>query len=344
MEVDGGPGADRMHGYVNSRISYADRTVGVRLIQDGLANDGEPGEGDNVTGRFWHVEGGAGDDELHPVAGECCGLPRNSTLDGRGGDDRLFGSNSSDQIRGGEGDDEIYSLGGEVDWLTGGPGGDLIRGGDGRDSALGYGEPAPVSITLDNRPGDGVPGEKDDVGSGRRGGPGHAVRRRLSRRRRGLDPAEPPRAHHDRRPRPLRGHDHLRTRERPAQDQPRRRATPVRAGRGRPAARALPHDARRKGSDADALRDQGRRSVRGRAPVRAPRRRGRCCGGRARFDLPARGRSVLVSVRLARAFRRELRRAGAMRAAFQVVAYRTTPGPRKLEKPVPGRTPLAPRY
>ena len=174
IEVDGGPGADYLDGYVNSALSYAGRTAGVTVIQDGLPNDGEPGEGDNVVGQFTRITGGAGDDELHLPPNMSGNLLTNQRLLGGDGDDRLFGSESGDIVEGGAGDDELHGLGGEVNWLTGGPGadairggaahGDLVRGGDGPDTYFADGT-APVTITLDDRAGDGAAGEDDDIGA-----------------------------------------------------------------------------------------------------------------------------------------------------------------------------------
>src|SRR5439155_7052495 len=47
---DGGPGADLMrarHAF-GSTVSYASRTAPVRVTVDGVSDDGEPGEGDDV--------------------------------------------------------------------------------------------------------------------------------------------------------------------------------------------------------------------------------------------------------------------------------------------------------
>ncbi|HEX8052835.1 MAG TPA: hypothetical protein VF517_07570, partial [Thermoleophilaceae bacterium] len=65
--------------------------------------------------------------------------------------------------------------------------------------------------------------------------------------------------------------------------------------------------------------------------------------GRARFKLPAKGRSAVVAARLTSRYRAELQRARRLRVDLQVVTYRPGPATRKLEKPVPGRTLLAPR-
>ncbi|HEX8054000.1 MAG TPA: hypothetical protein VF517_13500, partial [Thermoleophilaceae bacterium] len=165
VDVDGGPGADLLQGLTNSRLSYADRTGAVTVIQDGLPNDGEAGEGDNVGPGFTHLTGGAGDDELHLDERHRNGLWLRSSLEGGAGDDRLFGTDSPDRIEGGAGDDELYGFAGDFDFLDGGPGADLIRGGAGFDGAAPYDGTRPVDITLDDRPGDGPAGENDDVGA-----------------------------------------------------------------------------------------------------------------------------------------------------------------------------------
>lgn len=159
VDVDGGPGADTMRGQLPSRISYAGRTGDVAVIQDGQANDGEPGERDNVGPGFATVIGGDGDDELH-LDGEAAG-----TVEGGAGDDRLFGARSNDRMTGGAGDDRLHGLEGD-DVLNGGAGGDLVRGGAGSDSLPeSYTVDGPLDITLDDQRGDGHAGENDDIGS-----------------------------------------------------------------------------------------------------------------------------------------------------------------------------------
>ena len=155
--VDGGPGADVMRAGTYGSADYSGRRRGVSVTPDGVANDGEPGEGDDVGPNFGSIVGGAGDDELHrPEAGA------SSTLDGRGGHDRLFGSSRSDRLTGGDGDDSLLGASGD-DELMPGPGADLVRGGEGRDT-ISYAGSWGVDVTLDGRRGDGEPGENDDIG------------------------------------------------------------------------------------------------------------------------------------------------------------------------------------
>jgi Ca2+-binding RTX toxin-like protein len=58
-------------------------------------------------------------------------------------------------LLGGDGDDELLA------WA----GADVIRGGPGKDTTSWPHAIAGVHVTLDDRPGDGTPGENDDVGS-----------------------------------------------------------------------------------------------------------------------------------------------------------------------------------
>ena len=179
----GGPGADLMESYGHSELSYADRSATVRVTLDLTANDGEAGEGDDVRGTFDAVAGGAGADELSVTpSGGALGGTAGTRLDGAGGDDLLIGGDRADELNGGDGADVLLAEGG-ADWLWGGPGPDRMRGGDG-DDTLTYMRPpsipgeqstAGVTVTLDDEPGDGAPGEGDDAGAdieSVHGGPG----------------------------------------------------------------------------------------------------------------------------------------------------------------------------
>jgi hypothetical protein len=161
IDVDGGPGADVMRGLLGSRVSYADRTAGVAVTQDGQANDGEAGEHDDVGPGFSTVIGGAGDDELHLDGPADAGL-----VEGGAGNDRLFGASSArERLDGGAGDDRLHGLDGTDD-LRGGPGADVLRGGADLDYLAEYPQnDGPIDVSLDDRPGDGTAGENDDVGS-----------------------------------------------------------------------------------------------------------------------------------------------------------------------------------
>ncbi|MCB0878523.1 MAG: hypothetical protein KDC46_06030 [Thermoleophilia bacterium] len=129
--LNGGPGFDRTsYESAGQMMMFADSrgaklslpeshnpntTRGVVVSLDGKANDGIPGEHDNVQ-----VEGVTGtefDDLL-------IGSDSDNDLDGLGGDDRIFGKGGDDLLLGGDDDDR----------LVGGRGTDEMRGEAGNDT------------------------------------------------------------------------------------------------------------------------------------------------------------------------------------------------------------------
>jgi Ca2+-binding RTX toxin-like protein len=155
-----GTGADAMRvteSTAASRVSYATRTAGVWVTENGVADDGEAGERDDVGLGIQSVDGGSGDDVL--IAD-----PDPHILDGKAGDDRIAGGPRDDILTGDAGDDVL--LGGAADDdLLAGPGADVIRGGPGEDATGWPHAGAGVRVALDDRPGDGAPGEDDDAGA-----------------------------------------------------------------------------------------------------------------------------------------------------------------------------------
>ncbi len=110
------------------------------VTQDGVANDGRPGENDNVTGVekiTTHVNGvyngTDGDDEIWTWSNITSG---DSTINGLGGNDKLTGSDNTETIDGGAGDDTIQGGYGN-DTIVGGPGKDKINS-DGGSYCGGY--------------------------------------------------------------------------------------------------------------------------------------------------------------------------------------------------------------
>jgi Ca2+-binding RTX toxin-like protein len=103
----------------------------ISITLDGVADDGRPGEGDNVTGverstpkvsgRFVLSEGS---DDWQIFANLDSGA---STVYALGGDDRIVGEERKETIDGGTG----------ADYLEGGKGDDVITGGPGQDTILG---------------------------------------------------------------------------------------------------------------------------------------------------------------------------------------------------------------
>jgi Ca2+-binding RTX toxin-like protein len=125
--IDGGPGSDRMEDDWEADDSASERPVAVSLA--GGADDGRPGEGDdirNVERIVAHTAGTlVGTDAPEDL--EVFQDDRPSTIAGLGGNDVLRGSNCADTIDGGAGDDDIDAGYGD-DTITGGPGRDRISG------------------------------------------------------------------------------------------------------------------------------------------------------------------------------------------------------------------------
>src|SRR2546423_5948845 len=113
-----GLGADQVIGAGRDLVEYRDHPARVHVSLDGVANDGMPGEGDDVTGV----------DQIE-------GSPYDDTLVGSDGPDRIYGYGGGDRIDGRGGDDDLSADG--HDRVTGGPGRDTIRafGGDNRIDA-----------------------------------------------------------------------------------------------------------------------------------------------------------------------------------------------------------------
>jgi len=146
--LDGGPGPDAMFGGPGTdTATYASRTAPVFVSLDGVANDGEATEGDNVADDVENVTGGSGDDNItgSSAANIILGGAGNDVLLGErsdsaldpnytgSGKDSIFGGDGNDAIGGGLGDNLIISGGNGNDSLHGGPGADTIDGGAGNN-------------------------------------------------------------------------------------------------------------------------------------------------------------------------------------------------------------------
>jgi hypothetical protein len=140
-DLDGGPGADTFRAGRNTfaRVDYSTRVNPIAVDPDGVADDGEAGEGDNVSPAVAFVLGGSGNDQITGIAAFGRGGndtltagPNRSFFDGGPGDDVLIGGPRRDFLRGGPGDDELAGAGGG-DSLSGNPGMDTIRGDSGSD-------------------------------------------------------------------------------------------------------------------------------------------------------------------------------------------------------------------
>jgi Ca2+-binding RTX toxin-like protein len=135
--LDGGPGADAIAGGPGiDTVDYSSRTTPVNVSLDDQANDGAPGEHDNVLKAIDIVRGGRANDTLSGSDGSntIYGGPGDDTINGYGGDDVLAGETGRDRIDGGKGRDRIDGGpdGDYIDVRDGYP--DLVRCGSGRDS------------------------------------------------------------------------------------------------------------------------------------------------------------------------------------------------------------------
>ena len=124
--VDGGAGYDQIE--MNWQSGDDDFQPPIDVSIDGAANDGRPGERDDVTRveRIYltanaTLTGSEGADELTIFNSD-----GSSKLSGRGGDDKLSAFDLADTIDGGAGADTIEGGYGD-DTITGGPGRDMIN-------------------------------------------------------------------------------------------------------------------------------------------------------------------------------------------------------------------------
>lgn len=160
--IDGGDGTDR----IEFEWRRADDAPAVAVTLGDGADDGRPGEGDDVRGvELVKVARGTviGDDGPNSLwHSEFAGPAR---LDGRGGDDDLLGSDDSgDTLVGGAGADDLAGYGGD-DTLIGGPGADRIDADGSSGCVLGpvYGG---CTFRAGNDTIDAADGEADSVTCG----------------------------------------------------------------------------------------------------------------------------------------------------------------------------------
>jgi hypothetical protein len=118
--------------------------------------------GGGVFGFPITIDGGSGSDLLAMGT-------EPDTMTGGTGNDRLLAGDGNDSLTAGDGDDDLIGSGGSdllrgdagADELQPGSGADDIRGGTGADIA--FFESGNDTITLDERPNDGMPGEGDNL-------------------------------------------------------------------------------------------------------------------------------------------------------------------------------------
>jgi RTX calcium-binding nonapeptide repeat (4 copies) len=196
--ISSGDGDDRVDITGTTAGGDADLGNGADLFNGlnsgGAADSVNGGEGNdtiNGGGGDDPIVGGDGDDTLNGGAGAdgidggagadvLSGGPGNDLLGGGDGDDHVNGDNGDDAVSGGAGNDQVAGEAGNdsVDGGAGddslefggadvpagvGAGADDLHGGDGVD-LLSYNDHATaITLTLDGQPGDGGPGEGDNV-------------------------------------------------------------------------------------------------------------------------------------------------------------------------------------
>ena len=121
--IDGGPGVDRID------HDWGAEDAAIVLTLAGGADDGRPGEGDDVRGveqlKSFQPGSYAGTDGADRI--ELVQIEGPSSLEGAGGDDFLKASDGSDRLDGGTGADTLDGGFGD-DTIVGGPGPDAITG------------------------------------------------------------------------------------------------------------------------------------------------------------------------------------------------------------------------
>lgn len=111
-------GSDSIAGGTGSDLlTYAGRSSDIVATMDGVFDDGEMGEGDNVATDVEDAIGGSGDDTM-------VGSSSPNDLAGGDGDDVIDGGTGADHLSGGTG----------ADVLVGGSGNDALEGGSGVDT------------------------------------------------------------------------------------------------------------------------------------------------------------------------------------------------------------------
>ena len=117
--LDGGEGHDTFSGGDGIDTgSYQSRTENLNLSLDGVANDGAPGEDENLGPDIENIRGGDGNDLI-------IGNDLANTLDGSDGTDTIRGLGGDDSISSAMGDvfDQMPSI------IDGGAGNDTLQGG-----------------------------------------------------------------------------------------------------------------------------------------------------------------------------------------------------------------------
>jgi len=124
--LSGGNGKDR--------ADYQFDTHNLTLTLDGVANDGESGETDNILTDVEDIWGGSGADNItgNSGANELRGSSGADVISGGAGNDTIRGGFGNDNLLGEADNDSIFGDDGD-DIITGGSGNDTMNGGMGAD-------------------------------------------------------------------------------------------------------------------------------------------------------------------------------------------------------------------
>jgi Putative metal-binding motif/RTX calcium-binding nonapeptide repeat (4 copies) len=129
-ELRGGPGDDELSGQAETDeihggadfdlVDFGGGSQGIRVSLDDVADDGEPGDGDNVHSDVEDIVGTNFDDVIvgSPGSNVLEGSGGHDTIDGAGGADSIFGGNDADAITSRDGLAETIDCGAGTDTLT----------------------------------------------------------------------------------------------------------------------------------------------------------------------------------------------------------------------------------
>ncbi len=189
--IDGGPGRDTLTlratpdgadtislGADRDRLDARERTSPLVLTMDGVADDGEAGEGDNIGADVEDVEGGQAANRMvgtqTGAPTRMQGGPGNDSITGGPGTDSISSGAGNDTISSGEGTDQIFD-GSGADTIATGAGddeidasfddgsADVMSGGSGTDRVTFTERLTPIAVSLDDVANDGRAGENDNV-------------------------------------------------------------------------------------------------------------------------------------------------------------------------------------
>lgn len=151
----GDTGADDIQGGGGFDFLSFNDIAGVTVTIGAGANDGTPGENDNVHGDIEQIFGTSFGDTF-------IGSTGNETIFGGGGPDTLQGGPGDDDLEGSDGADTLVGDAGS-DSLEGGNDADDVSGGVGNDFVNFGDHSGAVTVTINNNPDDGTGAEGDNV-------------------------------------------------------------------------------------------------------------------------------------------------------------------------------------